>query len=131
LKVGDAELADAMQEIARWRETLKTTYFYVQVADARSTESVRAPFERVTKLSLHDLAGLFARTGWRTNFGGGPWRDIALLTIDLDDALKAGDYSRANQICDEVANVRHNLDQLVPKSTSEQIVEKWPCLCDE
>jgi hypothetical protein len=130
LKVADPEMARAMGSIARWRQTLKTTYFFEQIAEAWSVAAIREPYERATLLAMDSLPALFDRAGWASNYGGPPWRQIAEMALALGNALDAGDGTFAEATCDEVATLRHNTDRLVPPTAGDQLREKWPRLCD-
>jgi hypothetical protein len=130
LRVPDNEFAAAMVSVREWRDTLKGTWLFDRIRDEQTTTAIRRPYEEVTRMTIEEVRDLFGRPGWARAYGGERWRNITSLAIRLGEALDRDDTQEADQICEAVAAVEHNSGPLVPRTTGEQNVEKWPCLCD-
>jgi hypothetical protein len=81
---------------------------YDQVAQEVNLSRILEPFVGLTELTLEDLHKIFAEGDWSRAYGGRAWVPIVGATIDLREAIQAGDLTKANEIADAVSKMRHN-----------------------
>jgi hypothetical protein len=67
------------------------------------------------KVSINDLAEMFANANWRhaKSYGGNAWAEIAGLTAALSDALKNEEFDTAKRIVTKLQTARHNNGLLI------------------
>jgi len=93
---------------------------YHKTKDENNPRAVIAPYERKTGLSLEDIHRAFDEGDWRApggriHYGGPKWAAIAATTIELRDALLAGDEEAARRHTQGLERLEHNNGKLVNK----------------
>ena len=89
----------------------------IEAKTAETPERVVAVFEDRFKVSLDELAEMFADSNWRhaKYYGGNAWNTITRLVIALYQALKADDKTTAHEIIGKLKTARHNTGMLSEK----------------
>jgi hypothetical protein len=133
LEVATGRYTEAARKCRAARQRLKGTELFKMMATA-STRDILKQYVAVTGLEVPDLVVLFRQPGWKANYGGPRWAVIAETLLRLQTALDAGNLDAALSVCDEVDQLHHNTDKLVPSRAAWQSInwlqEKWPQLCD-
>lgn len=127
-------LAEAAKHCSNNRALLKGTSLFKQTAAAKCVDEIVQPYRGATGLGLADLVSLFAEPGWAPSYGGEKWAAIAKATVELAEALTAGDLEAALKVCAVVQDIEHNSGRLVPSlenwGSTPYLREKWPKLYD-
>ncbi len=133
LEVATGRYADAAKKCRAARQRLKGTRLFKATTTSRTVDIVKR-YVDLTGLEIQDLVVLFRQPGWKPGYGGPRWAVIAETLLRLQVTLDAWDLDAALVVCDEVDQLHHNTQKLVPSRADWEkdhwLQEKWPQLCD-
>jgi hypothetical protein len=93
---------------------------YHETKHENDPRAVITAYERITGLNLEDIHRAFDEGDWRASggkvyYGGPKWAAIAATTMELRDALLAGDEEAARKHTQRLEHLEHNTGHLVDK----------------
>lgn len=98
---------------AAWEALQRTR---AEARNAKTARGVLLVFERRFRVSLVELAALYANQAWRNKaYGGNAWNGITELVRELADSLGTGRLSDAGRVLDTLGRARHNTGDVASK----------------
>jgi len=87
-----------------------------EATSATSVAGVLLPFEHRFRVTLSQLAELYANQGWRhASYGGNAWKSITELVRELSMSVEAGRLFDADRSLKALGAARHNTGLLADK----------------
>jgi hypothetical protein len=81
----------------------------LEAATTQSASQVELKFQQGFRLTLDELAVLYAHPGWKqTAYGGNAWLPVAVKVRELGRVIDAGDEAGALHLADQVLEMSHN-----------------------